>query len=64
MFLFSSSNDEQIYRRDFPGGPVTKDLEPDSALPLLGTWVRPLVRSLDPIGWAAWPKNKNIKIKT
>ena len=30
-------------RRDFPGGPVAK-----TALPMQGTWVRSLVRELDP----------------
>ena len=29
--------------RDFPGGPVAK-----TVLPMQGTWVRPLVRELDP----------------
>ena len=30
-------------RSDFPGGPVAK-----TALPMQGTWVRSLVRELDP----------------
>lgn len=58
-------NDElKICKVGLPWWSSDKGPEPDSALHCREPGFNPWSGSLDPTCWAAWPKNKNIKIKT